>query len=286
MDEAGEGIRMTRIPECPLLPDEGTLLGPLPCGVVGDDASRILGVTKYEPPVPLAWRGECVHLPGWTVPYDIRSARRHPGVIGIGEPVEITEKLHGTMCAVGYFKDVCIADTLLIGGDTIVYSKGLGETGHVLKASNQGNLYIRAAIDHGLRERLRAAFNGRPATAFGEIYGKGVQDLAYGKGAPSFALFDIYLGVPGRGRWLNRKEFGSVSGEIAATAPALYAGPLRAGIVQQLASGSTVAGNMAHLREGIVIRPAEERNHPRIGRTILKYVSHEYLTRACGTEFH
>lgn len=262
---------------------EGVLIGPIPQGTVGVDAAAALGIVKYETPIPTPWRGECIHLPGMTVPYDIRSARRYPGAFDAGEHVEITEKLHGTMCAVGFLPGIANPD--LLDGDTLIYSKGLGQTGHSLKASNHDNLYVRMAMDTGLRDRLRTAFNGRPATAFGEIYGPAVQDLTYGRESASFALFDVYLGVPGRGRWLERQEFGLIAGEIAPVAPVLYSGRLSDGILGQLASGPTIAGNMAHMREGVIVRPVRERNHPRIGRTVLKYVSPEYLTRAEGTEF-
>jgi RNA ligase (TIGR02306 family) len=262
---------------------EGLLLGPIPCGRVGDDAASTLGVVKYEQPIPTPWRGECVHLPGLTVPYDIRSARRWPKVIGEGEPVEIAEKLHGTMCAIGYFPR--LNNLALPDGDTLVYSKGLSETGHALKAPNAENLYLKAADNLAMRERLRAAFSNRPVTVFGEVYGATIQDLSYGRADPSFSAFDIYLGIPGAGRWLDREEFNRVIGEIAPSAPVLYSGILWGDIVQRLASGATVAGNMAHMREGVVVRPLKERTDPRIGRAIVKYISPEYLTRAGGTEF-
>lgn len=261
---------------------EGVLIGPIPQGTIGADAATALGIARYETPIPPAWRGECVHLPGLTIPYDIRGARRHPGIIPAGETVEITEKLHGTLCCVGFLPG--LHEPEMIEGDTLVYSKGLGHTGHALKTSNPDNLYVRCATEIGMRARLRQAFNGRPATAFGEIYGPTVQDLTYGQTSPSFALFDIYLGTPGRGRWLDRDEFAHIAGEIAPSVPVLYRGPLRGDVVRQLASGPTVAGNMAHIREGVVVRSTQER--PAFSRAIMKYVSPEYLTRANGTEFN
>ena len=45
---------------------------------------------------------------------------------------------------------------------------------------------------------------GSPATVracyvLGEVYGRGVQDLHYGKPNPDFAVFDAYVGEPGTG---------------------------------------------------------------------------------------
>lgn len=253
-------------------------------GTLGDDAAPALGITHYEIPVPTPWRGDCIYMPSLTVAYDIRSARRYPHVLGNTDEVELTEKLHGTMCAIGFFPRLSHPE--LLERDTLVYSKGLSETGHTLKASNHANLYVRTVEAMGLRDRVRAAFNGRPATVFGEIFGGTIQDLSYGRIDPSFAVFDVYLGTPGRGRWLDRDEFALIANEIAPPAPVLYRGRLDPGIVQQLASGPTVAGKLAHIREGVVIRPMQERTHPRVGRAILKYVSTDYLTRANGSEFH
>jgi RNA ligase (TIGR02306 family) len=263
---------------------EGLLIGPLMGGSEGEDAAQALGAVKYEPPVPRAWRGTCVHLPHLTISYDIESARRHPNVFQQGEQIELSEKLHGTLCAVGYAPGINHPD--LMGGDTLIYSKGLGRTGHTLKATNDENLYVRTAIDLLLRERIKDAFNGRPATVFGEIYGEGVQDLGYGKATSAFAVFDVYLGISGRGHWLSRAELTHICGEIAPLVPVLYQGPLRDGIIRRWASGRTVAGHGRHLAEGVVIRPLRDRDDPRIGRAILKYVSPEYLTRQSGTEFN
>ncbi len=262
---------------------EGILIGPIPHGIEGADAAQALGITKYEPPVPKTWRGECVHVPGFTIPYDIRSARRFYRIMRPGEIIELTEKLHGTFCAVGYFSHLNSCD--LIGGDTVVYSKGLGMTGHTLKADNRDNLYVSTATNLMLRERIKAAFNGRPATIFGEIYGADIQDLGYGRAVPDFALFDIYLGLPGKGHWLDRNELAHISREVAGMVPVLYRGPLEGDILKEWASGPTVAGAGTHLSEGVVMRPARDRIDQKLGRVALKYVSPEYLSRANGTEF-
>jgi RNA ligase (TIGR02306 family) len=194
-----------------------------------------------------------------------------------------TEKLHGTMCAVSYQPGLGCGD--VEEGDTLVYSKDLARTGHALKASNETNLYLNTARGMMMRERLRRAFNGRPATVFGEIYGATIQDLGYGRATPSFAAFDIYLGRPGAGHWLSRPEFNRIVGEVAPAVPTLYAGPLQGATLKKLASGATVAGNMAHIREGVVVRTVSDRNVYGFGRAVLKYVSPEYMTRRGGTEF-
>ncbi|MGW3560365.1 RNA ligase (ATP) [Streptomyces sp. NPDC000963] len=69
--------------------------------------------------------------------------------------------------------------------------------------------------------------------------------------------------------------------------PRLYSGPYDLDTVLAHASGrETVSGREAHLREGVVVRPATERYSPVLGgRAIAKAVSPAYLTRKGGTEF-
>ena len=64
----------------------------------GDDATWWMGITKYEPPMPMTTGGECEAPPkGWVFPVytDIEGMRRYPDIIQPGEQVVLTEKIHG-----------------------------------------------------------------------------------------------------------------------------------------------------------------------------------------------
>lgn len=68
--------------------------------------------------------------------------------------------------------------------------------------------------------------------------------------------------------------------------PVLYRGPYSKEVVDKLTSGKeTLSGQELHIREGIVIKPAEERRDVSLGRVILKSVSESYLLRKGGTEY-
>ena len=58
----------------------------------------------------------------------------------------------------------------------------------------------------------------------------------------------------------------------------------RLGLIGPNGSGKSTLAD--HMREGVVIRPTEERYVDRLGRLILKLVSEEYLLRKGGTERH
>ena len=62
--------------------------------------------------------------------------------------------------------------------------------------------------------------------------------------------------------------------------PILYTGPFSIESMEEFTNGKeTVSGKEACIREGIVVRVAEERHEENLGRVILKSVSAAYLLR-------
>jgi len=57
--------------------------------------------------------------------------------------------------------------------------------------------------------------------------------------------------------------------------PVLYEGPYIKEKMLKLSSGKSTMAD--HIREGVVIKPTEERWHDEVGRVQLKLVSNEYL---------
>ncbi|MGW6710132.1 RNA ligase (ATP) [Streptomyces sp. NPDC054956] len=250
----------------------------------GTDFAERLGITKWAPPIPTTMSGD-VEAAAELLPWvDIENLQRYPGIFEPGEPVVLTEKLHGTACLLTY-----IAEDERV----LVSSKGFGSKGLALR-EDERNLYWRAVRGHdvpgaaaGLAERLGATRVG----IFAEVYGKGVQDLAYGtdvrtaEAPPGYAVFDVSAEIDGQVRWLDPEQIFS-AGELPLV-PRLFEGPYELDTVLEWASGrETVSGRGLHLREGVVIRPAAERYSPVVGgRAIAKAVSPAYLTRKGGTEY-
>jgi RNA ligase (TIGR02306 family) len=248
----------------------------------GTDFAELLGVTKWVPPVPPTMNGEVESAPELLPWVDIENIRRYPDVFAPGEPVVLTEKLHGSACLVTYVAD---ADRVHVS------SKGFGSRSLALKEDPR-NLYWRAVRAHGVAEaaaRLAGRLGARRVGIFGEVYGAGVQDLTYGADgrrddALGYAVFDVCAEIDGTVRWLDPAEL--LAGELPLV-PRLYEGPFDIDRVLEWATGrETVSGRGLHLREGVVVRPAEERHSPVTGgRAIAKAVSPAYLTRKGGTEF-
>ncbi|MEU9355951.1 RNA ligase (ATP) [Streptomyces griseoloalbus] len=247
----------------------------------GTDFAEPLGITKWVPPVPTAMGGEvesAADLLSWV---DIENIQRCPDIFTPGEPVVLTEKLHGSACLLTY-----------VAGQERVYvsSKGFGARSLALKEDPR-NLYWRAVRGHGVDRvaaDLAARLGARRVGVFGEVYGAGVQDLTYGadgrRDTLGYAVFDVSAEIDGRVRWLDAAEL--LDGRLPLV-PRLYSGPYDSERVLEIASGrETVSGRELHLREGVVIRPAVERHSPVTGgRAIAKAVSPAYLTRKGGTEY-
>lgn len=263
---------------------------------LGDNVAEFMGITKYElslDELPDRLRGDCVYLYNAVPTYDIENRKRYPDVLHHGEPVVVTEKIHGTYCLISV-DPKAVAPTFFYG---VAYasSKGLGRKHLVFKSApgmNETNAYVNK-----LREMADALFKAwrtsrddfqfQPIHIAGELFGGSLQDLNYGlQNKHEFRAFDVYVGTRDNGRWLSQTEI-----EVYLTTwgipsvPILYTGPYDPEVVLPLANGTTIAGNHAHLREGIVIKPRHERRAHELGRVILKEISEAYLFRKDGTEY-
>lgn len=265
----------------------------------GDVVTDLLGLVKYEPPIPIHMSGDPEAHPTATLKYDIESWKKFPDAFKEGERVIVTEKIHGTWC--------CLADHECVPGG-FATSKGMSARGLVFppeKPGNKDNLYARAFRQHRdsltafrrfAAERFDLAAD-RPVYLVGEVYGRGVQDLTYGELNPRFRVFDAHIDRPRAGRYLNRDELRDAlrfmtdevgldpEAPVVPGVPLIYDGPYSADRVPEWTSGpSTLA---KHTREGCVMHPAVERDSEEMygDRLILKNVAEEYLLRSKGTSY-
>jgi RNA ligase (TIGR02306 family) len=242
----------------------------------GEDMSAILGVMKYEPPIPASMGGDVASLFGHPLKYDIENYKAFPDVIHPNELVEMTEKAHGTFCGFGVIPGLSHVE--MFDGDGIVYSKGLGAKGLVFKnvPSNDRNIYVQATRSLAIHDRIRSSFPGRVVHVLGEVYGYGVQDLTYGRKDRGFAVFDVNVD----GSYLSRDALSDAVAMLGLDrVPIVYRGPFTAAVLSEHTDGETILGGSAHVREGVVVTPMTERRDDQIDRVILKSVSGDYLLR-------
>lgn len=139
----------------------------------GADLAAELGVVKWVPPVPVSMSGEVEAAPGLLPWIDIENLKRYPAAFSEGEPVAVTEKVHGTACCLTFgVRDEHVQVT----------SKGLGAQRLAL-VEDPKNLYWRAVRGHDV-PRVAAEIAGELGASrvgvYGEVYGDGVQELGYG----------------------------------------------------------------------------------------------------------
>ncbi|HPY41908.1 MAG TPA: RNA ligase (ATP), partial [Thiolinea sp.] len=131
----------------------------VPDGVVVQESDNVvdeLGIIKYEPPIPVSMAGELFSVDQrLTLSFDVENWKSYPDILQEGEEVIFTEKLHGT-CTVLAILPYQEAQAEAFGErkNILVFSKGLGAKGLVLKNNeqNRNNLYVRAT--QALRERI------------------------------------------------------------------------------------------------------------------------------------
>jgi tRNA-binding EMAP/Myf-like protein len=254
---------------------------------VGADVATLLGVEKYEEPEdrvrePAQARPRTLwgRIVGWIrrklglqkkvkprlMPvYEVSHYRKSKQVLTLGEVIIATEKIHGCNAAISFAND------------------RLNVSSHrVLRSVEDESRWWEAARRYNLRETLQK----KPDHVFyGEIFGPGVQDMEYNipggqMGLRFFDVFDMkekrYLDYDAA--CILLRDLGLIP------VPEVYRGPYDPAVVEPLCDGKSLIAD--HFREGIVIRPEQERCHPSIGRVILKLVGQEYLLRKGGTELH
>jgi RNA ligase (TIGR02306 family) len=250
----------------------------------GQDVANDMGIIKWDPPIPIHMRGE-VYNAGLenTINFDVENIKAWPDVFIENEDVCITEKIHGSFVCVGILPE-CQSNENHIMNRFVVFSKGLGSKGLCFKdnKANENNVYLRVLKKEDIFNKMMYHFSGTPYPIFflGEVFGEGMQDLKYGS-TLSFRVFDICSGEPGKRLYMPPLHVKDILTQMNINmVPMLYTGPYSKEKVKELTSGKeTVSGSQLHMREGVVIRPVEERRHKNLGRVILKSVSDEYLLR-------
>ena len=282
---------------------------------VGDDVAGLLGIVKYEPPIPVGMAGEVYNAgQAVTVDYDIENLKKYPDVMQEGEEVIFTEKLHGTSFQIGMLP-VCGQyqndDHFRVKTEDgeayfFIASKGLGAQGLCFKdnETNKNNVYVRAARQSKLFEKLlklcneMIELNGltdfeEPLILQGEVFGA-VQDLTYGakQGEIFFRAFDICVGERSYRRYFDEEMFAKAMDIMELDrCPVLYKGPYSKEKILELTHHTKSKVCPEQISEGGVVKPTKERRDPSIptmgGRVILKSINEDYLLRkGNATEFN
>lgn len=234
---------------------------------VGEDLAARLGITKYEPPIPLSMAGQVRALAdvGPRRTHDVEQFAIYQSELVPGEPVVVTEKIHGSQCALLVEAD----------GTAHVSSKGFFAKGIEI-VEDAVNLYWRAVRETGLVDVLREAFPGRTAQAFGEAFPCQGGAWTYGADGnrPTLRVFRVVVD----GHDLSLREAWAAAPKLQALwAPVLYEGPYDPAAVRPLAEGrECVSGRALHIKEGVVLAPATPRRSREGFALLLKVLNSKY----------
>lgn len=266
---SGDGRYLFRVKAAKLrnVPSYGFLvpITELPDGVyqAGQDVRDLLGVTKYDPGPCYSQdgivQGEHMSLPqdGVVPHYDIEGMRKFAHVINPGEPVSVTEKIHGSNGRWAH-----------IGGQFLSGSR---------TKFRKDSVWNRMAEAFNLPSILGQDRN-QGLVLYGEVYGAGIQDLTYGRQDNSVLFFDVY--DTHKGLWYEVQEFEAFCRTHSLPmAPELYRGPYDAEAIMRMAEGNSTVEGANHVREGVVVKPLSSRWDQEIGRVFLKMPGEGYLLR-------
>lgn len=253
----------------------------------GQDVANELGITKWEPPQQHVQgpqkTGRRRNNPHFYKYTDIENIRHYHSLFKEGEDVIITEKVHGSNWRAGYLKrgsrnlfERIVA--WLFGQYEFVYGSHNVQLTAFKKHSGfyKGDPYGRIVEKYDIKNKLP-----KDTVIYGEVYGKGIQDLTYGKEEIDLVVFDVmqdgkYLGYHAMIDFCKARSLPVV--------PLLYVGQYSEDVLKKCTEGKSRICP-TQIREGCVVRSFNEENDMRIGRKMLKSISEEYLLRQNATEF-
>lgn len=226
---------------------------------IGDDVSELLGIVKYEPPIPAQLAGEVKGaFPGFIPKTDQERVQNLATELAAWHEEanfwEVTEKLDGSSMT-----------AYLRNGEFGVCSRNLE-----LKRNADNSLW-KAAAQQSL-ETILAEY-GKNIALQGELIGEGIQGNPYKKKGQHFFLFDAYL--IDEGRYMTpreRQEF------IASTGISHVPIIDRGGIIRDTMDAILVGAEGKSLlneqidREGLVFKRAD-------GAASFKAISNKFLLK-------
>jgi RNA ligase (TIGR02306 family) len=245
-----------------------------PTWTEGQDVKDHYGIKKYIPPLrPTAGDVEKQH-PLFQAYTDVENLRNFVGVLEDGEPVHVTEKIHGTSSRIA-----------IIEGEVMAGSMGLRRKRPESLDEMVRNLYWFPYTLPAVRALLEALSGShRQVVLYGEVFGSKVQSLHYGhSGLLGYRTFDVMLD----GEFLDSEKFFPLCASYGVeTVPLLYEGAYSLQTIAALAEGNTTLSG-EHVREGVVVKPVRERRDPSVGRVVLKYIGDGYnFSKAARDDVH
>lgn len=218
-------------------------------------------IMKWEDLPSIEMRGDALPRtevnPRFEKFYKMENILNEPNTFKIGEPLVYSEKIHGTSVKFGYFANPITDEyQLYVGSNNIVLKEGT-------------TIYWRTVKK--LIEKLPNAIP-QEYVFYGEIYGRGIQDLHYGVTEPNIVVFAIKDTM--KDVYVDNDTFIKICEEYKIPYVKRYHTVFDS--IDTLRDFADVPSEYTdnHVREGIVIVSKENPNR------MVKCISFKYLTRS------
>lgn len=269
------GVRLRQVPSY-------GFVAPLPEGLdwqVGWNVAEYYRAEKYVPPVRSTDGDSETPNPLFHEYTSIEHLGHFPEMFQEGDTVSVTEKIHGCNCRLG--KVMVAGEWEYMAGSHRVRRRQFNDKGAESRYWKPMTENIKRLLDELSEVELPGGEIVNSAIIYGEIYGSGIQDMAYGmtSGQTRFAVFDISI----NGQYQAYRHVSGMCRQFEIeTVPGLYMGAFSRDLIDRwLAGSTTVAENVIGFqgKEGIVIRPYYQERVFEGQRAIAKVVSVDYLAR-------
>lgn len=244
------------------------------------DLTHMLGVEKYEPPIPAQLRGLVKgQFPWFLTKTDETRIQTCPSVLTKhkGKRFVVTEKLDGSSLTVYCYPN---SSGLPVSDDTKNYQFGVCSRNMDLTFS-EDNAFWKAAILLDLEKKLSDL--NKPICIQGELYGPGIQGNKLERKAVEPAWFHGY--DPILKQYYNHEPMMELFGNLGlTTVPILDDNFILDHTVDQLvtyASGHSVLSPTGKkiLREGVVFKSYTEEFEKALGRLSFKVINPHWLLK-------
>lgn len=264
---------------------------------LGDNVADVLGVTKYEVAERVTSNqrkvtSRKVQNSYFTKYTEIENIQNFNDIFEDGDMVVITEKIHGSNIRFGWLPiEINFKSRDWLGILRSLWKKYILRESHEfvygshnvqLQWDNQKNFYGKNIYAEILKQ-IDIPSLPKGYTFYGEVYGKGVQELEYGRSGLDLIIFDI---KDLDGLYVTYSNLVNVClNQHLPIAPELYVGAYHKNTLKEYTEGNSTVANGIQIREGCVVKSLWEENHPKVGRKILKSINPEYLARKNRTEY-
>lgn len=228
---------------------------------VGEDISELLGITKYEAPIPVNMSGQVKQFGGgYSRNHDVYHYASYKDELKGN--VIVTEKIHGSQ--LNYFLDS--------DGTERVSSKGLLKKGLEIQ-EDEGNVYWQAVRNcdlNSVAHELMYIHNPERIQIIGEVVPV-QKGFSYGTTKPKVLLFDVI--IDGHSLPFSQLDSDTLNHWV----PVFHIGDINDVNLEELSKGKeTVSGNALHIKEGIVVKDVLDNKASDGKRLILKVINPKY----------